>query len=111
MGGECGPPTWNAAGPGLGSVTLKSSRKGAGAEILSICTPRGSSFPILVCLGPGVWLFRVCFPSQAGSPGKPQSVFHGLLTRVEPVQLLSLAFLAVWPLVIHSPSLDLSVFT
>lgn len=35
----------------------------------------------------------------------------GFLTRVEPVELLSLAFLAVWPFWLFTHPLDLSVFT
>ena len=112
MGGECGPPTWNAAGPGLGSATLKSSSKGGRCRNTKYVHPQGLFLPhpgAALDLGSGC--SGSVFPSKFEARGKPQNVFHGLLNPVEPVHLPSLAFLAVWPLVICSPSLDLSVFT
>ena len=112
MGGECGPPTWNAAGPGLGSATLKSSSKGGRCRNTKYLHPQGLFLPhpgAALDLGSGC--SGSVFPSKFEARGKPQNVFHGLLNPVELVHLPSLAFLAVWPLVICSPSLDLSVFT
>lgn len=106
------PHAGSSAGPGLGPAALKSSRKGGRGGNTKHLHPQGLFPPppgAALDLGSGC--SGSVFLPKFAARGKPQNMFHGLLNPWEPVHLLSLAILAVWPLVIRSPSLDLSVLT